>query len=107
MHYNIPFILIIIYIISFFFYLIYFLFTKKQKIIYVTKKFSVKVSDKKTYKIFDDQKIEYIFNENLLISQKRSKDIWEKNRENQQCEIVFYSINLPILNIHYKVIDVL
>ena len=84
------------------FYVVYYNLTKKNKRIIVTKKFKIKKDDKVILKIFDQDKIEYIIEDNIIfLSRFDSKRIWENMQEGSHYIVGLYGFNLPILNINY------
>lgn len=84
----------------------YYLITSKKENIKVTQKYMIKINDSCIYKIFDENKMEYILMEDALISKKRCKEIWNLIEENKNYNIQYYGLHLPIINVNYRIIDI-
>ncbi len=93
--------IIVIFFIIFFVYILFYLFTKKTRYIKIMKKFRV---NNKIMKIIDDANIEYIIEENLIMSEKKCHDVWDNLVEDDYNYITYYGCNYPILGLKYHII---
>lgn len=84
----------------------YYLLTVNKTKIRVIKKYMIKFNDVDTYKIFDENKTEYILAEDILISKKQCKEIWNYINENEEYYMEYYGLNLPSININYRIIGI-
>ena len=82
-----------------------YLLTFKEEKLKIIKHYSIKINGSDTYKILDENNIEYVISEDILISNRRCKDIWNIIIENQTYIIKYYGFNLPLFSIYYKIID--
>ena len=86
--------------------ILYYLTTSKKENIKITQKYMIKINDEIIYKIFDENKMEYILIEDALISKKRCKEIFNQIEENENYDIQYYGLHLPAININYRIIDI-
>jgi len=88
------------------FRILFYRLTLKEKVINVNHKFKVNLNGNEILKIFDENKIEYIINEDIMISKKRSNDLWDKLSEGVSYKIKYYGLNITELDFNYKIISV-
>ena len=88
------------------FRILFYRLTLKEKVINVNHKFKVNLNGNEILKIFDENKIEYVINEDIMISKKRSNDLWDKLLEGLSYKIKYYGLNITELDFNYKIISV-
>jgi hypothetical protein len=70
----------------------------------VTQKYSIKIKNFDIYKLFDQNKIEYILMEDIVISKKKCNELWNIIVENKEYNIEYYGFNFPFINCYYRII---
>lgn len=103
---NVIILLIVSFILIFIIRLLYFILTIKEKKIKVLQKFKLTVNNKTIFKIFDENKIEYIISEDLFTSKLKCQILWDILNENNFYNVLVYGFNVPILDINYRIINI-
>lgn len=88
------------------FRILHYVLTLKEKIITVNHKFKVNLNNNEILKIIDENKIEYVISEDIMISRRRSGDLWNKLEEGRKYKIKYYGFNIANLDFNYKIINV-
>ena len=97
----------------FFHRLIYYIATRKEKVIMVCHKFKVNINSNEMLKFIgksvqnNKEEIEYTISEDLLISNKRCHDLWNMIKENGIYKIKYYGINISFMDCNYMIIDII
>lgn len=99
-------IILIVFVLLIIMKFLYYLLTIQQKKITIKKKYILNINKKIVYKIFDDKKIEYLIDDDL-ISGIKYKKLWNQIKEGQTYYIKFYGFNIPSFAILYRIIDIL
>ena len=86
--------------------IIYYFSTLNELNVKIIKKFKIHINNKEILKIFDENKIEYYLEEDLLITSKKCNQLWNDIVEGKMYTIKFFGLNYHNLNIHFKVIDI-
>ena len=84
----------------------FYVLTLKEKVITIKHKFKINVNYKEIMKVFDENKIEYVINEDLMISKKTSNDLWDKLSEGKSYKIKYYGLNITGFDFNYKIIGI-
>src|SRR5205807_4832125 len=85
--------------------IIYFFLTLKRKELKIKKKYKIIMNNTEELILIDYQNIEYVLEEGLFISKKKCYELWNKIEENVKYQIEYYNLNLPKLDIKYKIIN--
>lgn len=88
------------------FRILYYVLTLREKIMTVNHKFKVNLHNSGILKIIDENKIEYVISEDIMISRRRSEDLWNKLEEGKKYKIKYYGLNIANLDFNYKIINV-
>mgnify|MGYP001764691516 CR=1 FL=1 len=91
-----------LFILPFVGYIFFYSLTKKREFVKVIKKFQVNG----IYKIVDDKNTEYLITDNVIVSEKKCKEMWEKIKEDELNYITFYGISYSLFDWKYNIIDV-
>jgi hypothetical protein len=87
--------------------ILYFFLTVQSKNIYIKKKYKVMINNDEKIRFMDFNNIVYLLEEDLLISNKKCRTIWETIEEDKTYKIQYYGLNIPKLDMKYKVIDLI
>ena len=88
------------------FRILYYVLTLKEKMILVNHKFKINSHNNEILKIIDENKIEYVISEDIMISRRKSKDLWNKLEEGKKYKIKYYGLDIVNLDFNYKIINV-
>ena len=99
--------IIFIFITLIFLRILYYVMTLKEKKIKIIKKYKINVNNKEVLKLFDEDKIEYYLHEDLLITKKKCNELWNIIKERNIYTIRYYGMNIPNINIHFRIINII
>ncbi len=83
----------------------YYVYTKQKCTITVSQKFSVKFGKTTVWKIFDGNRTEYHFCENLFMSNTKCVKLWDDIIEGNSYTVEYYGLNLSALGLNRVVIS--
>lgn len=87
--------------------ILYYVGTSRESNILILKKFKINTKNREILKLFDQNKIEYYIDEDLLITKKKCIELWNKINEKETYTVKYFGFNFPLLNMHFKIIDIL